>query len=250
MKVSLKPLPFKIKSGETPSDLARRFNETLLALEDRDGRLAEMGMAIDNLRAEAKRAGGGTGKVSQFVVVAVHEDYLTCRSLSIGDDGARTEGTTDIDVAKPYELRRSTWLDQTIGYRSYAVYTGVEFIGSEEDGTDEQIRMMTTSDGATEDEAVEEYVDPAYISRVQETVEEVTTTIVEGSVILAAKVTGTVTVLEEVESALVWTKDCSWVDVNSDGRHWDLKYRDVTVCVAGESKRMRLRASAAFDPPS
>ena len=189
------------------------------------------------------------GEVQQMVVVKVHEDYLTCRSLDIFANGERAEGSDDIDVAKPFELRLSSWRDNTIGQRSYVEYTGSEAIGTETDGTDAQIRNFRTNDGATDEHDVQEYVDPAYISRVQTTVGEVTTTVTEGSVIYAAKVTGVVTVLEAVESELVMTKTVEWVDVNADGRHWDQKYRDVSACVDGVAKRIRIRCSAFFDPP-
>jgi hypothetical protein len=45
--------------------------------------------------------------IQQFAVQSVEGDYLVCHAITLDADGDLLEGTQDINVAKPYLLRRS-----------------------------------------------------------------------------------------------------------------------------------------------
>ncbi len=65
---------------------------------------------------------GGTGVVKQFLVKAMHDDYLTCRE----HDGVNETGE-NVNVAKPFNLRRTGWHGQTVIYtsESYPINPGI-----------------------------------------------------------------------------------------------------------------------------
>lgn len=57
----------------------------------------------------AKPSGGSS--VKQFRVKSVQDDYITCRSW----DGTN-EGSEDVKIAKPFELRKTGWHGVTVSY--------------------------------------------------------------------------------------------------------------------------------------
>ena len=86
------------------------------------------------LKAAAQR--GGSGTVTRMRIKAVHGDYLVCRTVtgSETDEGGLTEGSTDINVAKPYKLRHAT-PDNTPGLTDATVYLSETIEGIQVDYT-------------------------------------------------------------------------------------------------------------------
>lgn len=59
----------------------------------------------------ASAIAGNDVEIKQFRLKSVQDDYLVCRTW----DGT-TEGETDYNVAKPYDLRRTGWHGVTVTY--------------------------------------------------------------------------------------------------------------------------------------
>lgn len=63
---------------------------------------------------------GSPHSVQQFVISSVSGDFLVCRSLS-----GTSSGTADVNVARPYLLRRTIWSGATRNGVTYT-YSGVQ----------------------------------------------------------------------------------------------------------------------------
>ena len=63
----------------------------------------------------------------QFAVQEVKGDYLICHAITLDTDGDMLEGTQDINIAKPYLLRRSiTSRTTSIGVVTYTYASDTE----------------------------------------------------------------------------------------------------------------------------
>lgn len=126
----------------------------------------------------------GAMEVVQFRVKSIDNDHLVCRLW----DG-ETQGTADIRVAKPYELRVTPFNLKTIDGFSY-VYPSVSY----------ERTVTDTSDSSTEDQVIV----PEYRLPVDD---------YEGCIIYAiTPVMGLTVELNSTETV--------WLDINADGRAW------------------------------
>jgi hypothetical protein len=64
-------------------------------------------------------------EVCRMVVTALHDDYLTCHTLT-GAGADEAEGDVDILVAKPPDLRKTGWDGATVNGRSYVYASASE----------------------------------------------------------------------------------------------------------------------------
>jgi len=172
------------------------------------------------------------GKVEQFRVARVHKDHLLCNTYRIDEAGNETIGTEDVQIAKPFELRATPWHEQTVGIYSYEYNQNGINADDQKNPWDERSVTDTgeipltschpaiTGSGIT----ILEKIWPNYIPN--------------KSIIYAAKVEEKpiVTHAEVLVSAgppEIYSEDvsCDYVDLNVDGRKWEMPWRKVAICV-------------------
>ncbi|HXJ56929.1 MAG TPA: hypothetical protein VNU68_09715 [Verrucomicrobiae bacterium] len=115
-------------------------NYFLVRSSDKPVGTAQGAVADGEIKLIEVRVGGsgGSGKVQQYIVRSVENDFLTCNTW---DGSTSTSGAEDVFIAKPYELRVSDWDGQTVttyGINIHYNYTdAVTRIASAEDEADE-----------------------------------------------------------------------------------------------------------------
>lgn len=155
---------------------------------------------------EDSSEGGAT--VQRFKITSItNNDYLVCRTW----DGT-TLGGTDVNVAKPYQLRRNPFHNKTISGITYVYTAG-----------NPQRRTLTHAGLTPPNAASEEFITPAYA--------------VDDN-ILAVEPGGGVTT-GGFSSTLA---GATWEDINHNGRVWLPPYVVLEVCVNGAARKMVFRA--------
>jgi hypothetical protein len=127
---------------------------------------------------------GGGSTISQFRVFSVQEDHLVCRTW----DGS-TEGVDDINIAKPYLLRRTPFDGQLVNGKTYTYTSNTE---------------RNVDDGANNEDQL---IIPRYTDPSQPTIYAATS--------LALPIDVEVGGLKLI-----------WVDINADGRAWARKFEE------------------------
>jgi hypothetical protein len=95
-----------IRKGDNPATDWRKVNDLITVVETLRSEVRRLSGAATDLRNRKPylSAGGGGAKVSQFIITAIGDDSLTCHTYL-----DEVEGSTDIEVLKPYLLRRSAF---------------------------------------------------------------------------------------------------------------------------------------------
>lgn len=155
---------------------------------------------------EQEPASSPTAVVQLYKITnIVNVDYLVCRTW----DGT-TLGSEDVNVAKPYHLRRGPFHGQTINGVTYTYITA-------------QRRTLTHTTLTPATATSEEFVTPPYAVNDQ---------------ILAVEPQGGPTG-GSVTSSL---SGATWEDINNAGRIWLPPYVVLEVCINGLARKMVFRA--------
>lgn len=162
------------------------------------------GVFVSSDEQEPQGASGSAAKLYKITSIT-NNDYLVCRTW----DGT-TLGSTDVNVAKPYTLRRGPFHGQTISGVTYSYITA-------------QRRTLTHTTLIPATASSEEFVTPPYAVNDQ---------------ILAVEPVGGPTGGTVTSSLAAAT----WEDINSMGRVWLPPYVVLEVCVNGVARKMVFRA--------
>lgn len=199
------------------------------------------------------RAVGQAGKVEQFRVLQVHKDHLICNSYKVDEEGNETIGDAEIQIAKPFELRATPWHEETVGQYTYTYTPGGINADEQKNPWDErevavagEIPLTSCHPAITgTDITWLEKIWPAYTP--------------ERSIIYAVKVVEKPVVIHaatvlDAGPPEVLTEDvlCEYVDLNVDGRTWQMPMRKVAICIEntdGTTSRryVLVRTSCPFD---
>lgn len=181
---------FKRGAHSSPDRLARRLNEIeahSIFKSIIGGKGVNIRTVNNKLVVELteNRSNPYPAKVARFRVKSEHDDYLICRAFSpaVGESGIEVEGTVDINIAKPYILRRTPFDGKTITYQSQEV--SYSYTGSN--------RRTATSD----DEEEAQVIVPEYFA--------------DDEILAVCGICG-----------LTGQADIFWEDLNTAGRMWAL----------------------------
>lgn len=135
-----RPVPIHdFKPGEELT--AARLTELVAALNrvrfmTGDGERIVVEPHADTLMIRGIDTGQAGATVSRFKVQAIHTDYLTCRSW----DGT-TLGSIDVNIAMPWDLRRTPFDGQTVNGVTYTYTTDIQRTAT--DGTNTETHVIT-----------------------------------------------------------------------------------------------------------
>lgn len=192
----------EINQSDDPRRDWRAFNDLVREAKRLQQQGEHQSLAIAEMQRKLTKTAGSGGSVQRFRVISESDDSLTCQKLDAA--GAVIAGS--FAVAKAQTLRRSWWLNRTVGSWTYtgsapsrtATYAGAAVAGGLQPG-----------------DTIGEILDPPYA----------------GSDIFASQVDGGTGVA-----------GADWVDLNADARRYVAVRELVTLCrrINGVDTTMRL----------
>jgi len=205
---------------------------------------------IPNPRKKAKNP--SKSEVRQFRVAQVHKDHLICNSYKLNSDGTETVGTEDVQIAKPFELRATPWHEETVGQYTYEYNQNGANGDDQKNPWDERTITVTGDIPATSchpliaDASIEilEKIFPAYIPN---------QSIIYAQKVKEQPVVRHASILLSSGPPEIYSEDvtCEYVDLNVDGRKWEMPWRKVAICVENSDgttsrKFVLIRTSCPF----